>query len=118
MVLALRAETGENHGSGKRVAEQLDIGVESLRGWVKQHEIDHGGRPVTSTGDAERINNLEQEIRELRRANGILERASAFSAAELPPAEYEQAYHVPRATPTTWLESNNPSLQRTQGGSL
>jgi hypothetical protein len=33
MVLALRAETGQKHGSVKRVAYQLDIGVESLRSW-------------------------------------------------------------------------------------
>lgn len=45
MVLALRAETGERHGAVKRQADQLDIGVESLRSWVKQHEVDHGERP-------------------------------------------------------------------------
>jgi transposase-like protein len=44
MVVGLRAETGEKHGSVKRVAEQLDIGVESLRSWVKQAEIDSGAR--------------------------------------------------------------------------
>ena len=83
MVFALRAETGEKHGSVKRVAEQLDIGVESLRSWVHQYEIDHGERPGTTTADAERIMVLEQENRELRRANEILRRASAFFAAEL-----------------------------------
>lgn len=72
MVLALRAETGEAHGSVKRVAEQLDIGVESLRGGVKQHEIDHGDRLGMSTAEAKRIKELEQEVRELRRANEIL----------------------------------------------
>ena len=55
MVLALRAETGEKHGSVKRVADQLDIGVESLRSWVHQYKVDHGERPGTSTADAERI---------------------------------------------------------------
>jgi transposase len=83
MVFALRAETGEKHGSVKRVAEQLDLGVESLRSWVHQHEVDHGDRPGTTTADAERIKGLEQENRELRRANEILRRASAFFAAEL-----------------------------------
>ena len=83
MVLQLRAETGEKHGSVKRVAEQLDIGVESLRSWVRQHEIDHGERPGTTTGDAERIKELEQQNKELRRANSILKSASAFFAAEL-----------------------------------
>jgi transposase len=83
MVVALREETGERHGSVKRVADQLGIGVESLRSWVKQYDIDHGERAGTSTADAQRIKELEQENRELRRANGILRTASAFFAAEL-----------------------------------
>ncbi len=83
MVCQLREETGERHGSVKRVADQLDIGVESLRSWVKQHDIDHGARPGTTTEDARRVNELEQEVREPRRANAILRSASAFFAAEL-----------------------------------
>ena len=83
MVLQLRAETGEKHGTVKRVAEQLDVGVESLRSWVKQAEIDHGERPGTTTADAEELKALRQEVNELRRANSILKSASAFFAAEL-----------------------------------
>jgi transposase len=83
MVLALREETGERHGSVKRVADQLDIGVESLRSWVRQHEIDAGERSGTTSDDAARISDLEQEVKELRRANAILKSASAFFAAEL-----------------------------------
>ena len=83
LVLQLRAETGEKHGSVKRIAEQLDVGVESLRSWVKQHEIDAGDRPGTSTEDAEELKALRQEVKELRRANAILKSASAFFAAEL-----------------------------------
>jgi transposase-like protein len=83
MVLTLRAETGEKHGSVKRVAEQLDVGVESLRSWVKQAEIDAGERPGVSSAEAARIKELEQEVKELRRANAILKSASAFFAAEL-----------------------------------
>jgi transposase len=83
MVFQLREETGETQGSVKRVAEQLDIGVESLRSWVKQAEIDGGQRAGTTTADAARLKELEQENRELRRANAILKSASAFFAAEL-----------------------------------
>jgi transposase len=83
LVLQAREETGERHGSVKRVAEQLDVGVESLRSWVRQHEIDHGERLGTTTEDAARIKELEQEVKELRRANAILKSASAFFAAEL-----------------------------------
>jgi transposase len=50
---------------------------------VRQADIDEGVTPGTTTGEAERIKALEQEVRELRRANEILKRASAFFAAEL-----------------------------------
>jgi len=83
LVLQLREETGEKHGSVKRVAEQLDVGVESLRSWVKQAEIDAGERSGVTSGEAERIKELEQQNKELRRANSILRSASAFFAAEL-----------------------------------
>jgi transposase len=79
----LQAETGEKHGTIGRVAAQLGCGVESLRLWVNQDRIDHGEAPGTSTEDAQRIKELEQEVRELRRANAILKSASAFFAAEL-----------------------------------
>ena len=82
-VRQLRKELGSDHGTIKRVAEQLGIGVESLRGWVKQAEIDEGVKPGTTTAEAARVKELEQEVRELRRANAILRSASAFFAAEL-----------------------------------
>ena len=82
-VRQLRKELGHDHGTVKRVAEQLGIGVESVRLWVKQAEIDDGVKPGVTTAEAARIRQLEQENRELRRANEILKRASAFFAAEL-----------------------------------
>ena len=66
-----------------RIAKQVGIGVESLRGWVRQAEIDEGRKPGTSTADAQRIVELEREDRELRRANDILKAASILSATEL-----------------------------------
>jgi transposase len=83
LVRQLRAETGQRHGAVKRVAEQLGYGVESVRNWVNQADIDQGVRAGTTTADAAKIKELEQEVRELRRANEILKRASAFFAAEL-----------------------------------
>ena len=83
-VRQLRKELGTDHGTIQRVAEQLGIGTESLRGWVRQAEIDDGVKPGVSTEDAERMKRLEQENRELRRANEILRKASAyFAQAEL-----------------------------------
>ena len=83
MVLEIRQEPGEHVGVIGRVAKQLGIGAESLRGWVKQAEIDGGRKPGTSTADAQRIYELERENRELRRANDILKAASIFFATEL-----------------------------------
>jgi transposase len=79
-VRQLRKELGTDHGTVKRVADQLGIGVESLRSWVKQAEIDDGAKPGLSSEDAERIKRLEQENRELRRTNEILRKASAYFA--------------------------------------
>ena len=83
MVRQLGEETGERKGTIGRVADQLGCGVESLRSWVKQDEIDRGETGGVATVEAERIRELERENRELRRANAILKSASAFFAAEL-----------------------------------
>ncbi|GAC1377853.1 MAG: transposase [Acidimicrobiales bacterium] len=83
LVRQLRRELGTSAGTIGRVAEQLGYGTESVRGWVKQADIDGGEQPGTTTAEAERVKALEQENRELRRANEILRRASAFFAAEL-----------------------------------
>lgn len=83
LVRQLRAELGTSHGTVKRVADQLGYGVESVRSWVRQADIDEGHTDGVSTAEAERIKALEQENRELKRANGILRTASAFFAAEL-----------------------------------
>jgi transposase len=79
----LRAELGSEHGTVKRVAEQLGYGTESVRLWVRQADIDDGHAPGVSTGEAARVRELEQENRELRRANEILKRAASFFGAEL-----------------------------------
>jgi transposase len=60
----------------KRVARQLGYGVESVRSWVKQAEIHSGATPGVSTTEAARLKELEQENRELKRANSILRSAS------------------------------------------
>jgi transposase len=83
MVLALREELGSSQGTVRRVADQLGYGVESVRGWVKQAEIDSGGAPGVSSAEQARIKQLEQENRELRRANAILKSSASFFAAEL-----------------------------------
>jgi transposase len=83
LVRQIREETGERHGAVQRVARQLGFGVETVRKWVNQADVDAGARAGTTTEDDAKIRRLEQEVRELRRANEILKSASAFFAAEL-----------------------------------
>jgi transposase-like protein len=83
LVRQVREETGERYGAVQRVARQLGYGVETVRKWVNQADVDGGERPGTTTEDNAKIRRLEQENRELRRANEILRSASAFFAAEL-----------------------------------
>jgi transposase-like protein len=66
------------------IAPKMGCVPSTLLDWVKQAEVDSGSRPGVSTGEAQRIKDLEREVKELRRANEILKLASAFFAqAEL-----------------------------------
>ena len=83
LVRTLRDELGTSRGTVQRVANQLGYGAESLKAWVAQADIDDGIIGGVTTADKQRIAELEQENKELRRANAILKSASAFFAAEL-----------------------------------
>lgn len=83
MVFALQEELGTEKGTAARVANQLGYGVESVRLWVKQAEIDRGIRSGTTSAEAAENKRLRQENRELKRANEILKRAAHFFGAEL-----------------------------------
>jgi transposase len=83
MVRALRAELGTEQGMVSRVARQLGYGVESVRSWVRQADIDDGYSSGVSTLDSQRIKQLERENRDLKEANEILKSASIFFAREL-----------------------------------
>jgi transposase len=85
MVFEIRERDGKGHGELARVGRQLGVHPEALRSWVKQAEIDGGERPGITSGDKQRIAELEREVRELRRANEILKAASAYFARELDP---------------------------------
>lgn len=66
------------------VAGKIGCAPESLRKWEQQAERDAGQRPGLTTSEQERMKELERENRELRRANEILKKASAyFAQAEL-----------------------------------
>ena len=83
MVMDLRRDPLTARGAMARVSQQLAVNKDTLRNWVGQAEVDAGLRPGATTSEQRRINELEQEVRELRRANEILKSASAFFAAEL-----------------------------------
>ena len=66
------------------IAAKIGCTAETLRGWVRQAERDQGKRAGPTSDDRERIKALEREVRELRQANEILRKASAyFAQAEL-----------------------------------
>ena len=66
------------------IAEKFGCTPETLRKWVRQSQRDTGKRPGLTTAEQQRIKELEREVRELKRANEILRKASAyFAQAEL-----------------------------------
>ncbi len=65
------------------VAAKLGASPETVRKWVRQTEVDGGGRPGLSTEESTEIKRLRREVAELRRANEILKAAAAFFGAEL-----------------------------------
>lgn len=66
------------------VAGKLGCSPDSLRVWVRQGQRDGGERPGQTSAEKVRIKELEREVRELRQANEILKKASAyFAQAEL-----------------------------------
>ncbi len=62
------------------MAAKIGCAPETLRGWVRQAERDQGRRAGPTTAEHERIRALEREVRELRQANEILRKASAYFA--------------------------------------
>jgi transposase len=68
----------------RSIAGKVGCTAEALRRWVRRAERDAGRRPGLTTDEQQRVKALERENRELRRANEILRKASAyFAQAEL-----------------------------------
>ncbi len=65
------------------IAAKLSINHETLRQWVRRAEIDAGERPGITTDERAQLQELQREVKELRRANEILKSAAAFFGAEL-----------------------------------
>jgi transposase len=84
MVQEHRADHPSLWAAAQSIAPKIGCTPETLLDWIKRAEVDAGQRAGTTTSDAQRIKELEREVKELRRANEILKTASAFFAqAEL-----------------------------------
>jgi transposase-like protein len=84
MVLDHQTEHPSQWAATTSIASKFGCSPETLRGWVRQVERDKGDRAGLTTDERARLKALERENRELRLANEILRKASAyFAAAEL-----------------------------------
>ena len=84
MVLEHRAEHASQWAAIASIAAKIGCTAQTLSNWVRRAERDQGQRPGASTDERERLKALERENRELRQANEILRKASAyFAQAEL-----------------------------------
>ena len=84
MVAEHRAEYDSQWATVVSIAGKIGATPQTLLNWVRQHERDIGKREGPTTSEAQRVKELEREVKELRRANEILKLASAFFAqAEL-----------------------------------
>ncbi len=88
-------ETEDEHSSRwaaiTSVANKIGCSPETLRAWVLQAERDQGKRVGLTTSERDRLKELERENRDLKRANEILRKASAYFAQ----AELDQALLEP-----------------------
>jgi transposase len=84
MVLEHQGEHGSQWAAIGSIATKFGCTAETLRRWVRQAERDRGLRAGPTTEERDRIKALEREVKELRQANEILRKASAyFAQAEL-----------------------------------
>jgi transposase-like protein len=66
------------------IASKIGCSPQTLSSWIKRREVDTGTRPGVTSEEQARVKALEREVKELRRANEILRKASAyFAQAEL-----------------------------------
>jgi transposase len=84
MVFEHAGEHGSQWETIASVASKIGCSPETLRKWVRRAECDEGRHSGLASEERARLKDLERENRELRRANEILRKASAFFAqAEL-----------------------------------
>jgi transposase len=84
LVLEYQGDHASQWAAIESIAGKMGCSPETLRKWVRRAECDQGARTGLTSGERERLKHLERENLELRRANEILRKASAyFAQAEL-----------------------------------
>jgi transposase-like protein len=84
MVLEHQHEHASQWSAIESIAGKIGCTAQTLCNWVRQAERDQGSRAGLTTAERERMKGLEREVKELRQANEILRKASAyFAQAEL-----------------------------------
>ena len=84
MVLEQRKEHSSQWATVQSISSKIGCTSETLRRWIQQTERDQGDRAGMTTDEKTRLKELERENRELKQANEILRKASAyFAQAEL-----------------------------------
>jgi transposase len=84
MLFEHRGDYGSEWEAMQSIASKIGCSAETLRLWVRRTEVDTGRRDGITSDERARMKQLERENRELRRANEILRKASAyFAQAEL-----------------------------------
>lgn len=94
----------------KSIAPKIGCGPDTLRAWVRRAETDSGRRDGVTTAERDRIKALERENRQLRQANEILKKASAYFAPALIAASGD-CRAVGRSSTARF--GNDPLYQRT-----
>ena len=80
MVLDHQGEHATQWATICSIAAKIGCSGKTLRKWVRQAERDRGSRAGPTSAEGERMKALERELRELRQANEILRKASAYFA--------------------------------------
>ena len=84
MVQEHQGEHSSRHAAIQSIASKIGCSGETLRNWIREADRDKGPKSGSASDERERIKALEREVRELRQANEILRKASAyFALAEL-----------------------------------
>ena len=88
MVLEHQQDYSSQYSAMCAIAQKIGCGPETLRRWVRREETDIGLRDGVTSDERDRIKALERENRELRQANEILRKASAYFAPPLSNASH------------------------------